>query len=206
LAGVGVAYTLGRSVKGNSGPVALILSGVAVASFLTAIQTFVQQSNPETFRGVYRWLLGGLSTSGWQEVGVLLPYVVASSAVLLLHRRLLDLLSVGDTETESLGIRVARLRLWVIAAATLGTAAAVSAGGLIGFVGIIVPHTVRLVAGSSYRIVLPLSLLFGAAFLVVADLLARTVISPAEIPIGVVTAFFGAPFFAVVLRSGARGR
>lgn len=206
LAGVGLAYTLGRSVRGASGPVALILAGVAVASFLTAIQTFVQQSNQETFRGVYRWLLGGLSTSGWREVTLVLPYLVASSAVLLLHRRLLDVLSVGDTETESLGVPAARVRLWVILAATLGTAAAVAAGGLIGFVGIIVPHTVRLMAGSSYRIVLPLSLVFGAAFLVLADLLARTVISPAEVPIGVVTAFFGAPFFAVVLRSGAGDR
>jgi iron complex transport system permease protein len=206
LAGVGLAYTLGRSVKGAAGPVALILAGVAVASFLTAIQTFVQQSNQETFRGVYRWLLGGLSTSGWREVALVLPYLVASSAVLLLHRRLLDVLSVGDTETESLGVPAKRVRLWVVVAATLGTAAAVAAGGLIGFVGIIVPHTVRLVAGSSYRVVLPLSLIFGAAFLVLADLLARTVISPAEVPIGVVTAFFGAPFFALILRSGARDR
>lgn len=206
LAGVGLAYTLGRSVRGASGPVTLILSGVAVASFLTAIQTFVQQSNQETFRGVYRWLLGGLSTSGWREVLLVLPYLVASAVVLLLHRRLLDVLSVGDTETESLGIPAARVRLWVIVAATLGTAAAVAAGGLIGFVGIIVPHAVRLLAGSSYRVVLPLSLVFGAAFLVLADLLARTVISPAEVPIGVITAFFGAPFFAVVLRSGASNR
>lgn len=206
LAGVGMAYALGRSVRGASGTVALILAGVAVASFLTAIQTFIQQNNQETFRGVYRWLLGGLATSGWREVGLVLPYVVVSSVVLLLHRRLLDVLSVGDAETESLGIPATRVRLWVIVAATLGTAAAVASGGLIGFVGIIVPHSVRLVAGTSYRVVLPLALVFGASFLVLADLLARTVISPAELPIGVVTAFFGAPFFAVVLRSGMRER
>src|SRR6185369_10178208 len=98
------------------------------------------------------------------------------------------------------------VRLVVVAAATLGTAAAVSVSGLIGFVGIIVPHTIRLLVSSSYRAVLPLSLLVGAGFLVLADVLARSVLSPAELPIGVVTAFFGAPFFAIVLRTGRGGR
>jgi iron complex transport system permease protein len=120
--------------------------------------------------------------------------------VLLLHRRLLDVLSVGDREAAALGVSVSRLRLTVVVAASLGTAAAVAVSGLIGFVGIIVPHTVRLLTGASYRSVLPLSLLFGAAFLILADLLARTLLAPAEIPIGVVTAFVGAPFFAWLLR------
>ena len=116
-------------------------------------------------------------------------------------RRVLDVLSVGDDEASSLGVNVNRVRLVVVVAASLGTAAAVSVSGLIAFVGIIVPHTVRLLAGRSYRSILPLSLLFGAAFLAFTDLLARIVISPAELPIGVVTAFFGAPFFLIVLRS-----
>jgi iron complex transport system permease protein len=110
-------------------------------------------------------------------------------------------LAVGDDEAETLGVSVQRTRIIVVVAATLGTAAAVSVSGLIAFVGIIVPHTVRLLVGRSYRTVLPLSLLFGAAFLVLTDLLARTLISPAELPIGVVTAFFGAPFFLIVLRT-----
>jgi iron complex transport system permease protein len=204
LLGVGLAYVLGRSAGPGSNTVTLILAGVAVASFLTAIQTFIQQRDPETFRGVFRWILGGLATSGWREVLLILPYVIGSAAALLLHRRLLDVVSVGDEESQSLGIRAPRVRLWVVVAASLGTAAAVAVGGLIGFVGIIVPHTVRLIAGPSYRLVLPLSLVLGAAFLVLADLLARSVIAPAELPIGVVTAFFGAPFFAVVLRRAAR--
>ena len=116
-------------------------------------------------------------------------------------RRLLDVLSVGDEEAQSLGVDVRLVRLLVIAAATVGTAAAVAVSGLVGFVGIIVPHTIRLLAGPSYRLLLPLSVLCGAAFLVLADVLARTALSPAELPIGVVTAFFGAPFFAVVLRN-----
>jgi iron complex transport system permease protein len=117
-----------------------------------------------------------------------------------MYRRLLDVMSVGDTEAASLGLRPARVRLIIIAFATLGTAAVVSVSGLIGFVGIIVPHTVRLLTGASYRIVVPLSILVGGAFLVLADVIARTAQAPAEIPIGVVTALIGAPFFAIVLR------
>ena len=115
-------------------------------------------------------------------------------------RRLLDVMSVGDTEASSLGVNPARLRLVLIGFATLGTAAVVAVSGLIGFVGIIVPHTVRLLTNASYRVIVPLSLLLGGSFLVLAGVLARTVLAPAEIPIGVVTALVGAPFFAVVLR------
>jgi iron complex transport system permease protein len=124
--------------------------------------------------------------------------------LLLAHRRLLDVLSVGEEEAGTLGVRPARVRVTVVLAATLGTAAAVAVAGLIGFVGIVVPHAVRLVAGSSYRVILPLSVLGGGAFLVLADVAARTVLSPAEVPIGVITAFVGGPFFGVVLRRSAR--
>jgi iron complex transport system permease protein len=178
--------------------------GVAVAAFLTALQTYVQQQEAETLRQVYAWILGRLATSGWREVLLILPYVVVSSVAILLHRRLLDVLAVGDDEADTLGVRTERVRLVVVGAATLGTAAAVAVSGLIGFVGIIVPHAIRLVAGTSYRIVLPLSLLGGAAFLILADVAARTVSSPAELPIGVITAFLGAPFFAVVLHTSRR--
>ena len=154
---------------------------------------------------VYSWLLGRLSTSGWHEVYVVLPYAVFSWTVILLHRRLLDVLAVGDEEAAALGVRVARVRVVVVVAATIGTAAAVAVSGLIGFVGIIVPHTIRLLAGGSYRLLLPLTVFIGAGFLVFTDILARTIISPAELPIGVVTAFFGAPFFAIVLRTSRRG-
>ena len=197
---VGVTYALGRTI-GDRTATTLILAGVAVASFFTAIQTYVQQRNTETLREVYAWILGRLSTTGWREVVSVLPYMVVSAVVILLHRRLLDVLALGDDEAESLGVRAGRVRLTVVAAATLGTAAAVAVGGLIGFVGIIVPHAIRLMAGWSYRVVLPLSLVFGASFMVIADVAARTVVAPAELPIGVVTAFFGAPFFMLVLRT-----
>ena len=201
VVGVGVAYGLGRSLGGVRTTATLILAGVTVTCFLTAVQTYIQQRNTETVQEVYTWILGRLETSGWTDVVVALPYAVLSAAVLLWHRRLLDVLAVGDEEASTLGVPVARVRLLVVAAATLGTAAAVAFSGLIAFVGIIVPHAIRLMAGTSYRIVLPLSLAVGAGFLVLADLICRTVIAPAELPIGVVTAFFGAPFFAVVLRT-----
>ncbi len=199
-AGVAAAYAIGRSAGGRT-TATLILAGVVVASFLTAVQTFFQQRNADTVQEVYAWILGQLETSGWREVAIAAPYMAVSWAVLLLHGRLLDVLAVGDEEALSLGVRVSRVRLLVLGAATLGTAVAVALSGLIAFVGIIVPHAVRLIAGTSYRIVMPLSIMLGGAFLVLADVLARTVTSPAELPIGVVTAFFGAPFFALLLRS-----
>ncbi len=205
LAAVALTYVLGVTGGGaRVSTASLILAGVAVASFLTAIQTYVQQRNQDTVRQVYVWILGRLSTAGWREVLMILPYVAVTTVVLLAHRRILDVLAVGDDEATTLGLDARRTRLRIVIAASLGTAAAVAVSGLIGFVGIIVPHTVRLLAGGSYRVILPLSVLFGGAFLVLCDLLARTLRSPAEIPIGVITAFFGAPFFVLVLRTSKR--
>ena len=203
IAAVALAYVVGRSVGGRSS-VTLILAGVAVAAFFTALQTYLQQRNTETIRQVYSWILGRLSTTGWTDVLVLLPYVAVCAVVLLLHRRLLDVMAVGDAEADSLGISSRRVRAIVVVAATLGTAAAVAVSGLIAFVGIVVPHTVRLMVGPSYRSLIPLSMVFGAAFLILSDLAARTVASPAELPIGVITAFIGAPFFVLVLRTSRR--
>lgn len=201
LVGVALAYLIGYSVRVGRTAVTLILAGVAVAAFLTAIQTYLQQRNAQTLREVYGWILGRLATVGWGEVLLIVPYVLLCSLVILGGRRLLDVLAVGDDEAGSLGIDPAKVRVVIVLAATLGTAAAVSVSGLIAFVGIIVPHTVRIIFGTSYRIVLPMSLVLGGAFLVFADLLARTVIAPGELPIGVITAFFGAPFFALVLKT-----
>ncbi|WP_375791880.1 FecCD family ABC transporter permease [Actinoalloteichus hymeniacidonis] len=202
LTGVGLAWVLGRSSGPGAGT--LVLAGVAVAAFLTAAQTLVQQLHTEDLRLIYTWMLGGVNTTGWRDVVLVLPYVLVCSVVLCACGRLLDLLGVGDEEAGSLGVRPGRIRLVVLIAASLATAAAVSAAGLIGFVGLVVPHLVRLGVASSYRVVVPLSLLGGAAFLAAADVVARTVIAPAELPIGVITAFAGAPFFAFVLRM--RGR
>jgi len=204
LVGVGLAYGLGRSNLGGRAGTSLVLAGVAVASFLTAVQTFLQQQRSETLRQVYTWILGRLGTTGWDDVWLALPSVALAVTTLWIVRRLLDVIEVGDVEAQSLGLNVTRLRLVVVLAASLATAAAVAVAGLIGFVGIIVPHTVRLLVGGSYRSVLPLSVLFGASFLIIVDVLARTVAAPAEIPIGVITALVGAPFFVAVLRRNRR--
>jgi iron complex transport system permease protein len=204
LAAVAATYALGAAGGGRRTGATLILAGVAVAAFLTAVQTFVQQRNADTIREVYAWILGRLGTTGWGDVALVTPYAIVSIVVILLHRRLLDVLAVGEDEARTLGVRPERVRAVVVVAATLGTAGAVAAGGLIGFVGIVVPHAVRLIAGSSYRVILPLTVLGGAAFLTLADVIARTAVSPSEIPIGVVTAFVGGPFFVVVLRSSRR--
>jgi cobalamin transport system permease protein len=200
---VSATYLLGRSIGGRS-TVTLVVAGVAVTSFFTAVQTYLQHRSEIDLRSLYSWLLGRLSTTGWSEVRTAAPYAIASGVVILLHRRLLDVMALDDQETASLGVDPSRVRVWVVLAATLGTAAAVAVSGLIAFVGIIVPHTVRLLFGVSYRRVLPLSCLLGGAFLVAADVAARTVVAPAELPIGVVTAFVGAPFFLLVLRLNRR--
>ena len=187
--------------RGRTGsPATLILAGVAVANFFTAIQTFIQQQNSETLQQVFAWILGRLSTAGWGEVRLLVPYAAICMAGLLLSVGSLDVLAVGDEEATTLGLRPRTIRRLVLMTASLGAAAAVAVSGLIGFVGLVVPHAVRMVAGSSHRRVIPLSLLFGAAFLALADVAARTVRSPAELPIGVITAFIGAPFFLLILR------
>lgn len=198
---VAVTYAAGSHVARERSTTSIILAGIAVAAVLTAIQTYIQQQHTSSLQDVYSWILGSLTVADWADVRLVAPYVILSAAVLLSHRRLLDVLRVGEDEAEALGVNAARVRLLVVMAATLGTAAVVSVSGLIGFVGIIVPHAVRLTTNSSYRVVLPLSMLGGAAFLVLADVLARTVQSPAEVPIGVVTAFLGGPFFLFVLRS-----
>lgn len=197
LLGVGISAMLGRSAGRSTA--SLLLAGVASAAFLTACQTFLMQRHVESIQEVYGWLIGRLSTSGWTEVNLLFPYFVVCGMVIFLHRRQLDVLRLGDDEAKSLGIRPGQVRLLVILAASFLTAAAVAVSGLIAFVGIVVPHVVRLAVGSSYRVVIPLSAILGAAFLSVGDVAARTALSPAELPIGVVTAFVGAPFFAVVL-------
>jgi len=199
LGGVAVAYLAGTA--GGPGTATLLLAGVAVSMFLTAVQTYVQQRSASDLQQVYSWLLGSLSGATWQQALEILPYSAVSVAIVLLHGRQLDVLSVGDDEARTLGVHPGRIRLIVIAACALAAASAVAVSGLIGFVGIVVPHIVRRLAGTSYQLVLPLSFLAGAGFLVLADTLARTVLSPAELPIGVVTALVGSPVFIWILRS-----
>ena len=203
FAGAMVAVTLtwaigGRSMRSTTAT--LVLAGVAVSALFTSAQTFLQQqSSAQSIANVYIWLLGSLANASWHSVLVVMPYVVVCIIVCVLAGRALDVMSVGDDEARSLGLSVRSVRLLVVAASSLGTAAIVSVVGLIGFVGIIVPHIVRLLVGTSYRRILPLSVLFGAGFLVLCDTVARTVMAPSELPLGVVTAIIGAPVFVLIL-------
>jgi iron complex transport system permease protein len=187
----------GRRLRSSTAT--LILAGVAVSSLLTSAQTFLQQQSTGSIARVYIWLLGSLASASWSSVWLVLPYVAVCVAICVVAGRALDVMSVGEDESRSLGVPVRRVRFVVITASSLGTAAIVSAVGLIGFVGIIVPHIVRLLVGTSYRRILPISVLFGAGFLVLADTIARTVLAPSELPLGVVTALVGAPVFVVIL-------
>ncbi len=199
LAAVLVTYVVGASFGGSG--LSLVLAGVAVAALGTAVQQYLLLRNSDVIKEVYSWISGRVSTATWDDVKLVTPYVLVSAAVLLVHRRQLDVLRVGDEEAMTLGSEVRRIRLVVVIAATLGTAAVVSVSGLIGFVGIMVPHLVRLVVGSSYRVVLPLSILVGASFLILADIPGRMIEHGGETPIGGVTALVGAPMFIFVLRS-----
>ena len=182
-------------------PNTLLLSGIAVGSFATAVQTFIQQRHSDALRPVYSWILGELTAASWQVVSWSAFYILLAISTMVFISKKLDGLMLSDEEAFSLGINPQRLRIIAVLAATLATATAVSASGLIGFVGIVVPHLVR---GITHRVTnrsLLTIAIVGAAFLVLADLGARTLLSPAELPIGVITAFVGAPFFLFVLRN-----
>jgi iron complex transport system permease protein len=186
-------------------PSTLLLAGIAVGSFATAFQTYLQQRNSAALRPVYSWILGELTVANWDVVKWAGFYILIALFILIRISKVLDALMLSDEEAYSLGVSPQKIRMIAVAAATLATATAVSASGLIGFVGIVVPHLVRgLTKRATNRSLLSIAFV-GAAFLVIADLGARTLLSPAELPIGVITAFVGAPFFLFVLRARNRG-
>ena len=200
-----VAATFLVAGKLFADPSTLLLAGIAVGSFATAFQTYLQQRNSAALRPVYSWILGQLTVANWDVVRWAGVYIFIALFVLIRVSKVLDALMLSDEEAYSLGVPPQKIRLIAVAAATLATATAVSASGLIGFVGIVVPHLVRgLTKRATNRSLLSIAFV-GAAFLVIADLGARTLLAPAELPIGVITAFVGAPFFLFVLRARNRG-
>lgn len=194
-----IVYQLAR--VGRSLPVSnMILAGVAVSSFATALTSFMMINASGELRRALIWLLGGATTSGWQPVLAVLPYMLIGVGLLLVSGHALNVMQFGDEQAQQLGLPVERVRRVVIFAASLATAAAISFAGIIGFVGLIVPHLVRILWGSDYRRILPISALIGAGLLLSADVIARVIMAPAELPVGVITALAGAPFFLWVLR------
>jgi len=199
LLAVGVVLSISRI--GKTVPVTtMILAGVAVSSFATALSSFLMLYSESELRRAIAWLLGGASLSGWQPVLAALPYVSVGLGVLLASGHQLNVLQLGEEQAQQLGLPVERIKFVLIAAASLAAAAAVAFSGMIGFIGLIVPHALRLVWGGDYRRLLPLSVLGGATALLLADLLARSVLAPQVLPVGILTALAGVPFFLWLLR------
>ena len=199
LAAVTAAYVLARNSEGLP-LTSLILAGVAIAYLASALGVLLMIRSDTNLRPVLSWLLGGFITAQWKHSLMMVPYLIPSVLIVFSYGRILNVLQLDEEHAQQLGVNVERTKLLLIVAASLATAAAVSFSGLIGFVGLIAPHTVRLLWGVDYRALLPMAAIVGAAFLILADLVARTVASPAELPVGVVTAFCGAPFFLYLLR------
>ena len=196
---VAVVYWLARVGK-TLPATTLILAGVALSALLASVTSYLMTVAGQDLHGIVFWLLGGLYLTRWSEVWIVLPCVLAGLAVIWIHARPLNVMQLDEDQAQQLGVNVERVKLILLAAATLITSSAICFTGLIGFVGILVPHAVRLVWGPDHRFLLPLSTLVGAIFLILADTLARTIAPPTEIPVGIITAFCGAPFFLYLLR------
>jgi len=199
LAAIVLTYGLAR-MGGTTPTTTLILSGVAVSALAVSATSYLMLANQRDTISVLSWLLGGFNNSGWNKMWFIVPYTVPAVVIIFLHGRLLNVMQLDEQQAQQLGVNVERTKLIVLLASSLAAAAAVSVAGIIGFVGLVVPHAVRLLLGPDYRQLLPLSALLGASFLILADLAARTAISPGELPVGVITAFLGAPFFLYLLR------
>ena len=179
----------------------LLLAGVVVGAFFGAVIALILAlAEAQTVRDAVLWMMGSLSGATWENVVVVAGYTLPSAVILMGLARALNLLAVGEETASYLGTNVEGIKRTAYGVASLITAAGVAVAGIIGFVGLIVPHALRLVVGSDQRVILPLSFLAGATFLTLADLLARMVLDPTEIPIGVITAFLGVPLFLVLLR------
>ena len=199
LAAVFLVYLLAR--VGKTVPTTnLILAGVALSAFATALTSFLMLRSTGELRRAIAWLLGGSVFSGWGPVLVILPFLLLGLGGLLLSGHSLNVLQFGDDQAHQMGLPVARARTLILLAASLATAAAVAFSGIIGFIGLIIPHLMRLWLGADYRRLLPLAMIGGAGALLLADVLARVVMAPQELPVGIVTALAGAPFFVWVLR------
>jgi iron complex transport system permease protein len=204
MSSVVAVYMVART--GNTVPTTtLILAGVAVSSLTTAITSYLMIKNETSAGLIFSVTLGGFNTATWAKLAWILPYTVPSAIIILAHSRVLNVLHLDENQARHLGVDVERTKLLLLGAASLAAAAGVSVGGTIGFVGLIVPHGLRLVWGPDNRSLLPMSLIVGGAFLIVADLFGRTVDRPAEIPVGIVTAFCGVPFFLYLLKRARVG-
>lgn len=199
-----LVYGISRT-KGGYVPVeTLLLAGIAVGAFFTALISLMKYFAGDNLTTIVFWLMGGLWEARWDQFLVALPLIIVGTSVIWMLSRDLNTMMVGEEHALNLGLNVNRVRIIILLAASLVTAAAVSVSGVIGFVGLVIPHVVRLMVGPDHRILIPSAMLGGAMFLVSMDTLARTMIAPAELPVGIITALLGAPFFIYLIMSRRR--
>jgi iron complex transport system permease protein len=189
------AQKIERSMKVET----IILTGVIFSSFLGAFISLMIALTGDELRQIMSWLLGSVSMRGWDYIIIILPFFIVGSILLLVNANELNAMSFGEERAIHLGVNVQRRKMMVLTAGSILTGAAVSVSGTIGFVGLVIPHLTRILWGPDHKHLLPLSILMGSGFLILADLVARTIISPTELPIGVITALIGAPVFALIL-------
>lgn len=189
------AKKMDRSMKVET----IILTGIIFSSFLSAFISLMIALTGEELRQIIGWLMGSVSMRGWNYIGIILPFFIIGSLILIMNTRELNAMTFGEDRAKHLGVDVQRRKMWILIAGSILTGAAVAVSGTIGFVGLVIPHLVRRIWGPDHRHLLPLSLLVGSGFLILADLVARTIIAPSELPIGVITSLIGAPAFALIL-------
>ena len=198
IGAVAMAYLIASKSTGTGLPT-LILAGVAIGSFATAVTSILMIQSEPDLRPLLSWIMGGFIRAKWSDSMFLLPYFTLGVILILVYSRILNSLQLDEEYATSIGVNVEKTKKILILVSTLITAAAVSFSGLIGFVGLVAPHAVRLLWGTDYRTLIPMSAVVGGSFLVISDLIARTVVSPGELPVGIITAIFGAPFFIYLL-------
>jgi len=200
---VAIVYTIAQ-VGGMASAITLLLAGAALSTVLSALVTLVMSVQNRDLHEVFAWILGGLSGRSWPHLAAVWLYITGGSLILWLFSRPLDALSMGEETAQTLGLPLSQARGVIVAGATITTAACVAAGGTIGFIGLIAPHVARLFVGANHARLIPVSALLGALLLILADDAARTMMAPLEIPVGVMTALFGGPFFLYLLKTRQR--
>jgi len=185
--------------KGSMQIQTLVLAGVIIQSFLGSFVSLMVSLSDGVVNEILFWIMGSIAMKSWEHVYLLIPFVVVSLPIMMMYSRILNLLALGEREAAYLGVQVERSKFVMLMICTLLTAAAVSVSGVIGFVGLVVPHLLRLMVGPDYRLLVPLSAIGGAIYMIMADTVARLVLSPKDLPLGVVTALIGAPIFTYLL-------
>jgi iron complex transport system permease protein len=198
-----LVYNISK-VKGRTPVETLLLSGIAVGAFFSALVSFMKYLSGDQLQSIVFWMMGGLWRADWTQVLVILPFIIAGSLMIFVLSRDLNSMMIGEDHAVNLGVNTQMITKVVLVGASLMTAAAVSVSGIIGFVGLIVPHILRIFVGPDHRILLPTTLMVGAIFMILMDTLARTIMAPEELPVGIITALLGAPFFLYLLRRRRR--